>query len=76
MKPSDRAWMFLAGGVVAYELLALDNELMSEAVDRYLESRPILTRSVIITVALHLLNVLPKQIDPLAQLAELWKVMD
>jgi len=76
MKPSDRAWMFLAGGVVAYEILALDGELMSEAVDRYLEARPIVTRAIVITVAAHLLNLIPRRLDPLAQLALLWKALD
>jgi len=76
VKPSDRAWLFLSGGVVAYEVLALDGELMSEAVDRYLEARPWLTRAVIVTVALHLLNVLPQSLDPLARFASLWKALD
>jgi len=76
VKPSDRAWLFLSGGVVAYEVLALDGELMSEAVDRYLETRPWLTRAVILTVAAHLLNLLPQRLDPLAQLALTWKAFD
>jgi len=76
VKPSDRAWLFLSGGVVAYEVLALDGELMSEAVDRYLEARPWVTRVVILTVAAHLLNLLPQRLDPLAQLALIWKAFD
>ena len=76
MKPSDRAWLFLGGGVIAYEVLALDGELMSEAVDRYLEARPWLTRTVIATVALLLINVLPARFDPLAQIALVWKALD
>lgn len=65
MKPSDRAWLVLAGSVIAYEALAADGELMSEGVDRYLEARPWLTRAVIAAVGLHLCNVLPGVVDPL-----------
>ena len=74
MKPSDRAWLALAVGVAGYEVLARENELLSEAVDRYLEARPCVTRAVIITVAAHLLNLLPTRLDPLALLASLGKV--
>ena len=74
MKPSDRAWLALAVGVAGYEVLARENELLSEAVDRYLEARPCVTRAVIITVAAHLLNLLPTRLDPLAQLTLLRKV--
>ena len=47
---------------------------MSEAVDRYLEARPCVTRAVVVTVAAHLLNLLPQKLDPLALLASLGKV--
>ena len=74
MKPSDCAWLALTVGVAGYEVLARENELLSEAVDRYLEARPCVTRAVIITVAAHLLNLLPTRLDPLAQLTLLRKV--
>ena len=74
MKPSDCAWLGLAVGVAAYEALARDGELMSEAVDRYLEAHPLVTRCVVVTVAAHLLNLLPQRLDPLALVASIWKV--
>ena len=37
MRASDRAWVVLAAGIVTYEVAAKPEELMSEAVDRYLD---------------------------------------
>lgn len=64
MRPADRAWLALAGGVVAWDFFAPDEETLSEGVDRYLERHPWLTRAVIMTVARHLVNELG--LDPLA----------
>jgi hypothetical protein len=56
----------LGCGVVGYNLTARDAEQLSEAVDRYLSSRPWLTRTVVAVLALHLLNSIPIWADPLA----------
>lgn len=69
MRTSDRAWIVLAAGIVTYEVVAQPDELMSEAVDRYLESRPWFTRIAVAIVAAHLLNIIPQKLDPLHQLA-------
>jgi len=74
VKPANLAWLVLAIGVAAYDALAPEGQLMSEAVDRYLEARPCVTRAVVVTVAAHLLNLLPQKLDPLARLASLGKV--
>jgi hypothetical protein len=50
--------------------LADDDELLSEACDRYLISRPLLTRGVVLYVAAHLLNVVPPRLDPLHRLSQ------
>jgi len=67
LRPGDTAWLALAAGVVAWEIAGA--ELLSEAVDRYLEAHPWLTRAVIAIVALHLANLLPERLDPLHQIA-------
>jgi hypothetical protein len=66
-----QAWAVLAGGVVLYEVLCDEDELLSVVVDRWLESRPVVTRLAIGAVALHLLNLLPPYADPLAK--RTWK---
>lgn len=71
LRPSDRAWLALAAGVVGYELAAPRNELLSEAVDRYLEAHPWITRVTVTAVALHLLNFIPGQLDPIHQIFNL-----
>ena len=47
---------------------ATHDELLSEAVDRYLDRRPWVTRLVVIYLAAHLLNLVPARIDPLHRL--------
>lgn len=66
----EHAWAVLAAGIIGYEIACNDNELLSVAVDRWLVSRPVLTRLVIAAVALHLLNALPAYADPLGK--RLW----
>ena len=58
-----QAWAVLAAGVVGYELACKDGQLLSEGVDEWLLSRPILTRAVIAALALHLGNALPERYD-------------
>ena len=35
MRNSDRAWLALAGGVAAYDLIAINDEQLSDAARRY-----------------------------------------
>lgn len=64
------AWVATIGGILLYEVLAPDDELMSEAVDRALTKYPWTTRALIATLGLHLANLLPERIDPLHHLAK------
>lgn len=69
MRPADAAWVSLAIGVIAYDVACPAGQMLSEGVDRYLDCRPWVTRTVIAVVALHLANVLPSRFDPFHQLA-------
>lgn len=69
MRASDRAWIILAAGIATYEVVAQPDELLSEAVDRYLEARPWFTRLLVAVVSAHLLNLIPPKIDPLHRIA-------
>lgn len=66
---SDKAWMTLGAGILAYEIWAPDGELLSEAVDRYLITHPIATKVIVITLVLHILNVVQPNYDPIHHLA-------
>ena len=68
MNAADRAWLALAGGVVAYDLAAPPGQTMSEGVDRYLLTHRWLTRAVAFAVTLHLCNLWPIALDPLHHL--------
>ena len=56
---AEQAWALLAAGVMAYEIVCDEGELLSEGVDEWLAAKPILTRAVIAALALHLGNALP-----------------
>ena len=49
--------------MVSYELYCKDGQLLSECVDDWLVSRPVLTRTIIAALALHLGNALPVRYD-------------
>jgi hypothetical protein len=61
---SDRAWVALAGGVAAYDLIATDDEQLTNAARRYFKSQPIATASMILLTALHLVGGIPSWCDP------------
>lgn len=65
MRPGDRAWIALGVGVGAYEVIAVEGELMSEAADRYMERHPWMVRAVAFTLAAHVANCFPDRYDPL-----------
>jgi hypothetical protein len=64
MRTADRAWLTFGAGVLAYEILAPTDELLSYGCDRYLQAHPWLTRAFIGVTALHLLNAIPGYLDP------------
>jgi hypothetical protein len=55
--------VILIGGVIVYEVAARDGELLSEECDRFRTRHPILTYLAISQVALHLLRLLPRNVD-------------
>lgn len=64
LRPADRAWLALAGGILAYDLACPPGETLSEGMGRYHQARPWATRIGIAVVALHLLDWLPAKLDP------------
>jgi hypothetical protein len=65
MRNSDRAWVALAGGVAAYDLIAADDELLTNAARRYFKSEPIATVSMILVTGLNLVGGIPPWCDPI-----------
>ena len=66
MRNSDRAWVALAGGVAVYDLIATDDEQLTNAARRHFQSRPIATASMILATALHLVGGIPPWCDPIS----------
>ena len=73
-RPSEVAWAGLVAGITAYEYLAPKGELLTDQAYRNGESEnPIVkwgTRVAIGATALHLLNLLPRKIDPFVYLGK------
>jgi hypothetical protein len=65
MRNSDRAWMALAGGIAAYDLIATDDEQLTNAARRYFTSQPMATVSMILVTGLHLVGGIPPWCDPI-----------
>jgi len=65
MRPGDKAWIALAAGVVAWDVSCLEGEMLSEASHRYAKHHPVLAAVVVFSVASHLINRLPKSVDPI-----------
>ena len=68
MRPSDRAWLVLGAGVVAWDALCPADEMLSEASARYTRARPLLWYPTVIYIAGHLVHVWGRR-DPLSALA-------
>jgi hypothetical protein len=64
MRRSDWGWLALVAGAAAYEFTAPADDLLSHAVDRYLEAHPWLVRGLVCVTAAHLINALPPRFDP------------
>lgn len=66
-RSADRGWIGIAVYVAVHNVRAAGrgDEMLSQACDRYLKSHPVLTTAVVAAVALHLVNALPAQLDPL-----------
>jgi hypothetical protein len=58
-----QAWALIAAGVLGYEVVCKDGQLLSQCVDEWLASSPILTRAAIAALALHLANAVPERYD-------------
>lgn len=65
MRPADWAWTALATGVVIWDVVCEDDEMLSEASARYAKRHPVLAYVVIGSVAAHLVNRIPKWADPI-----------
>lgn len=63
LRPSDRAWLTLAGAVVVWDAVCPRGEMLSEASGRYVAARPLLARVLIVYTAGHLMHVWPPGSD-------------
>lgn len=62
---AKHGWALIIGGVLVYEVLCAEGELLSEGVDKAIDKHPILTRAAVLIVAGHLANLIPQSVDPI-----------
>lgn len=65
MSPADQAWMALGCYVLAYDVLAVPGQTLSEGADRYMLKHPWITRAVALAVAGHVCNLVKPEYDPI-----------
>ena len=58
-------WKTVLAVVIAYEAICAEEELLSRGMDRLLVAHPVWPRIAVLVVAFHLINWLPKPVDPL-----------
>lgn len=63
----SHAWLALGCAVLAYEVVAPSDQLLTASCARGLERHPLLTRAAIVITAAHLLRVIPSSLDPYNQ---------
>lgn len=75
-RPSTVAWASIGAGILAYDMMCKKGETLSERVDDWLIKYPRTTYAAVGAVALHLLNLLPNNADPIHHIIKLKKVDD
>ena len=68
LRSGDVAWLALGIGIVAYESWCPEGELLSQAYDVYVDRFPVLSRVLPMLVTLHVINCLPRRVDPVTGL--------
>ena len=60
---AKRAWTGFVVWITAYEMLCIEDELMSRGMDKFRERHPILAWYFVLATAGHLLRIIPKGLD-------------
>jgi hypothetical protein len=66
----ELAWATLGLGVITYNTLTAEGQMLSQQADRWIDRHPILTRAIVGIVAAHVANAAPPQVDPIHWLFE------
>lgn len=69
MRPADRAWLALVGGIAAWDKFCPHGEMLSDASARYTKNHPVLWVTSVVYIAGHLIHIWPKRYDVLSILA-------
>jgi hypothetical protein len=69
MKPSDYAWLILAGYVIGWDTLCVEGQTLSDGADHYMLRHPWLTRAVAFGISAHVCNMVPERYDPVHKFA-------
>lgn len=65
---AKRGWQAILASVLVYEIICVEEELLSRGFDRLLEKHPVWPRLAVVAVAAHLINWVPERADPVAAL--------
>jgi hypothetical protein len=66
LRAADKAWLVLAAGILAWDIVCEDDEMLTEASRRYAKAHPVVAHAVVASVALHLTDLVrPRWADPI-----------
>ena len=63
LQASDRAWIALGVGVLMYDVLADPGQTLSEGADRYMIHHKWITRSIGVSLVMHVCNMVDERYD-------------
>lgn len=59
----ETAWLAIAGAVILHEAICHQDQLLSDAADRYRTKHPLIVHAFVLATAAHLLRRIPRQLD-------------
>lgn len=63
---AGHGWAVLGAGVLAWEVLCAEGEMLSHGFDRLIARHPVWPRVVVVLVAAHVGNLIPARFDPVS----------
>jgi hypothetical protein len=71
LQQSDYGWLAVLGVVVVAEVTGGSDQMLSHGAARYKAAHPVLTTTIVLTTAFHLLEWLDDEVDPFHRTYEL-----
>jgi hypothetical protein len=71
---AEHGWAVLGAGVLVYEVLCAENEMLSHGFDRLIAKHPFWPRILVFLVAGHVANAIPAKYDPVSRIFDVLRL--